>query len=354
MYFSFPILLNPDLLIAEMKKLLSTLAVCVTLVTVSTAQDPNFSQFFASPLTLHPALTGKFDGMYRVAGNYRNQWPTINNAFTTMTASVDFGILKNGIPETDQFGVGIMAFSDKSGNGVLQNNYAALSVAYHKGLDENGYHQIGAGFQGVYLNKRLDVSKVYFEDQLTPFGFTGVTNESFSSQQVNLNYFDMNAGVFYNGTTNGYNNFYIGASMYHINRPKESFQKGDFLLSARTTIQAGGKIPVGPYNYIHFAANHSMQAKAHNTMIGGAFALNVNGDETNPTNVYLGSWVRFNDAIIPYIGLEFGEFHLGFSYDVNTSSLKPASNVRGGGEISLIYIKKYVDPNRKKLNCPKF
>lgn len=354
MYFPFSYLPNPDLLIAEMKKILSTLIVCVALVSVSTAQDPNFSQFFASPLTLNPALTGKFDGVYRVAGNYRNQWPTINNAFTTMTASVDFGIMKNGIPETDQFGVGIMAFSDKSGNGVLQNNNAAISVAYHKGLDENGYHQIGAGFQGVYLNKRLDVSKVYFEDQLTSSGFTGVTSESFSSQQVNLNYFDLNAGVFYNGTTNGYNNFYIGASMYHINRPKESFQKGDFLLSARTTIQAGGKIPVGSYNYLHFAANHSMQAKAHNTMIGGAYAMNVNGDEDNPTNVYLGTWIRFNDAIIPYIGLEFGEFHLGASYDVNTSSLKPASNVRGGGEISLIYIKKYVDPNAKKLNCPKF
>ena len=44
------------------------------------AQDPAFSQFFASPLTLNPALTGKFNGTLRVAGNYRNQWPQINNA----------------------------------------------------------------------------------------------------------------------------------------------------------------------------------------------------------------------------------------------------------------------------------
>ena len=337
-----------------MKKLLSTLLLSTFFVTVSIAQDPNFSQFFASPLTLNPALTGKFDGVFRVAGNYRNQWPTINNAFTTMTASVDFGLMKNRIPEIDQFGMGIMAFSDKSGNGVLQNNFGAISLAYHKGLDENGYHQIGAGFQGTYVNKRLDITKVYFEDQLTPLGFTGVTSEIFNNKQVNVSYFDMNAGVFYNGSTNGYNNFYLGASMYHINRPKESFQGGQYILSARTTIQAGGKIPVGPYNFIHFAANHSMQAKAHNTMVGGAFALNVNNSEENPTNVYLGSWYRFNDAVIPYIGLEFGEFHIGASYDINTSSLKPASNVRGGGEISLIYIKQPVDRNARKLNCPKF
>lgn len=337
-----------------MKKLISTLIVYVVLVSDATAQDPNFSQFFASPLTMNPAMTGKFDGVYRIAGNYRNQWPSINNAYTTATISADFGIMKNRISDLDQFGIGIMGFTDRAGNGVLTNNYAAISLAYHKGLDENGYHQLGAGFQGTYMNKSLNLNKVYFQDQLTPFGFTGVTSESFTSQQVNLHYFDMNAGVFYNGSTNGYNNFYLGASMYHINRPKESFQKGNFLLSARTTLQAGGKIPVGSYNAIHFAANHSMQAKANNTMIGGAYAMNLNNDEANPTNFYFGSWYRFGDAVIPYVGLEFGEWHFGASYDVNTSTLKPASNSRGGVEVSLIYIKKYVDPNMRKLNCPKF
>ncbi len=337
-----------------MKKLIFTLIICMALAQVSRAQDPNFSQFFASPLTMNPALTGKFDGMFRVAGNYRNQWPTISNAYTTATASVDFGVMKDRIPENDQFGVGILGFTDRAGNGPLVKNFAGLSVAYHKGLDENGYHQIGAGFQGVYSNKRLNTANLKFQDQLTPFGFTGVTSEIFTNSQVNISYFDLNAGFIYNGSTNGYNNFYIGASMYHINRPKESFQGGNYVLNARTTLQAGGKIPVGTYNYLHIAANHSMQAKAHNTMLGGAYSLNVNNDEENPTNVYLGAWYRFNDAVIPYMGLEFGEWHLGASYDVNTSSLKPASNSRGGVEISLIYIKKYTDPNMKKLNCPKF
>jgi len=337
-----------------MKKLLSILTVCALLTTTTKAQDPNFSQFFASPLTLNPALTGKFDGVMRFAANYRNQWPSINNAYTTMTASLDMGIMKNRIPEYDQFGIGIMAYSDKAGNGALNSNYLGLSVAYHKALDENGYHQLGAGFQGTYMNKRLNTEKLTFQDQLTPMGFTGVTRESFSSQQVNLHYFDLNAGIIYNGSTNGYNNFYLGASMYHINRPKETFQEGEFLLNSRVTIQGGAKIPVGTYNSLHVAANHSIQAKARNTMLGGAFCLNVNNDEENPTNFYIGSWYRFQDALIPYVGLEFGEWHFGASYDVNTSALKAASNSRGGVEVSLIYVKKYTDPNMKKLNCPKF
>lgn len=337
-----------------MKKNIFILFVCVLLANAVKAQDPNFSQFFASPLTLNPALTGKFDGTFRVAGNYRNQWPTILNAYVTKTVSADFGIMKNRIPEFDQFGVGILGFTDRAGDGVLVTNAAGLSVAYHKALDEDGYHQIGAGFQGSYVNKRLDVTKVKFGDQLTPLGFTGVTSEFFDNKQLNVSYMDINAGLLYNGSTDGYNNFYIGASMYHINRPKETFQGGNFLLSTRTTIQAGGKIPAGNDNYIHLAANHSMQAKAHNTVVGGAFSYNVNHDENNPTNLYLGAWYRFKDAAIPYIGIEFSGLMIGATYDANTSSLKPASNSRGGMEVSLIYIKRPTDPGFRKLNCPRF
>lgn len=321
---------------------------------IAFGQDPNFSQFFASPLTLNPALTGKFDGSFRVAGNYRNQWPSINNAFTTATISVDAGILKKTIPEFDQFGVGVMAFTDKSGNGVLQNNYLALSTAYHKALDENGFHQLGLGFQGTYVSKRLDISSLKFESMLRSDGFTGLMDESFNGNELNVSYFDMNLGFLYNGSTDGSNNYYVGASMYHINRPKESFKQGNYVLEPRITLQGGAMLPIGEFNAIHFSANFSRQANATNTVFGGAYMLNVNQNEGNPTNLYLGSWYRFGDALIPYVGLEFGEFHLGATYDVNISSLKPASNMRGGAEISLIYIKKTGDPDAKKLNCPKF
>ncbi|MGZ3952246.1 MAG: PorP/SprF family type IX secretion system membrane protein, partial [Flavisolibacter sp.] len=255
------------------------------------AQDPNFSQFFVSPLTLNPALTGKFDGNYRLALNFRNQWPSINNAFTTYTASFDAAILKNHIPDYDQFGIGVIGLSDKSGNGALQHNYVGLSTAYHKALDESGFHQIGLGFQGVYVNKRLNVNSLKFEDMLRSDGFTGLTQEDFSSFHMNLSYFDLNAGIFYNGTTDGANNFYAGASMYHINRHEETFtDTGHYYMASRLTLQAGGMIPLGDYNAFHFSAMHSRQANAVNTVIGGAYMLNINPDEWSPTNLYLGTW----------------------------------------------------------------
>jgi type IX secretion system PorP/SprF family membrane protein len=167
-----------------MKKLLLTLLLFTSFVSVSLAQDPNFSQFFASPLTLNPALTGKFDGTFRLAGNYRNQWPSINNAFVTKTGSADFHLMSNNLPDIDRWGFGVLFLNDKNGNGALATNQFSLSTAYHKGLDENGYHQIGVGFQGSYTDKRLNVSILDFEDELTALGFTGQTSEIFPQENL--------------------------------------------------------------------------------------------------------------------------------------------------------------------------
>src|SRR3982750_1181630 len=99
----------------------------IMLAVHSIAQDPHFSQFFSSPMTLNPAFTGKFNGEVRAAANYRNQWPTINRAYETGTLSVDFPILSNHIPSTDTWGVGLMGYTDKSAAGAVAFNYFSLS-----------------------------------------------------------------------------------------------------------------------------------------------------------------------------------------------------------------------------------
>ncbi|MEX0635246.1 MAG: type IX secretion system membrane protein PorP/SprF, partial [Ferruginibacter sp.] len=62
--------------------------------------------------------------------------------------------------------------------------------------------------------------------------------------------------------------------------------------------------------------------------------------------------MRINDALIPYIGLEFNGLRIGASYDVNISSLKAATANRGGSEVSIIYIKRPADS--KGIPCPRF
>jgi type IX secretion system PorP/SprF family membrane protein len=335
-----------------MKKRLYLLANILLITFFANAQDPHFSQFFSSPLTLNPAFTGKFDGTLRVAGNYRNQWPAFNNVYTTSTLSVDFPILKSKLPDYDTWGVGILALTDKAGAGVLTNNYLGLSTSYHKALDEDGFQQLGIGFQGTYGQKRLNTDNLKFEDQLTPFGFTGVTQDVFNAANLNISYFDVNAGLLFTSSTNENNNFYIGASMYHINRPKESFKGGNWNIATRTTISAGGYFPVSDILTLHTSGIYQVQNKASETTIGGALAAVIDPESENPSNVYIGSWLRINDAIIPYVGLEFGGMRIGATYDVNTSSLKAGSQSRGGMEISIIYIKR--PTGSKGIPCPKF
>lgn len=338
-----------------MKKLV--LLLLVSSVLQARAQDPNFSQFFVSPLSLNPALTGKFNGTLRVAGNYRNQWPAFTRAFITSTLSIDAPILTNRLAETDTWGVGLMAMTDKTADGILTANFISVTTAYHKGLDEDGLHQLGVGFQGTYGGRRLDGSRLDFEDELDLQGtWTNTTDEPINNKQVNVNYFDFSAGLLYNGSTDGYNNFYAGISVYHINRPRESFNDdaGLYVLNPRVTANIGGSFPVGADKYLHLSGMVSTQAKALNIVVGGALALNVNGDENNPTNVYLGAFTRFsnlNDAIIPHVGLEWGSFRLGASYDVNISSLKVGSQRQGGIELALIYTL-FPPDGRPKIPCP--
>src|SRR5205809_7766102 len=96
------------------------------------AQDPHFSQFFSSPLTLNPAFTGKFSGSWRLAANHRDQWPSIPKAYVTTSASLDFPILKSRVPEQDILGGGISGLTDASCNGIRSLNYGSVSMSCHK------------------------------------------------------------------------------------------------------------------------------------------------------------------------------------------------------------------------------
>jgi hypothetical protein len=95
-----------------------------------------------------------------------------------------------------------------------------------------------------------------------------------------------------------------------------------------------------------------IQNNASEILAGAALSANLNGDTDHPSNLYFGSWIRMNDALIPYVGIEVKGLRIGASYDINTSSLKAATASRGGAEFSLIYIKK--SSQLKGIPCPKF
>jgi type IX secretion system PorP/SprF family membrane protein len=339
-----------------MKKVLLFLTITLYLMNPARAQDPHFSQFFASPMTLNPAMTGLFSGDYRVSGNYREQWRSISTPFTTGTAAIDFGILKNVISYTDIWGVGLMAMYDRTGGGALTSTYLSFSTAYHKGLDPEGNHTLAVGVQATYVSKRLDQSKLVFENQIDNNGYNPSIPSGETISNPNISYLDPNIGILYNGLVGESSNIYAGVSLYHITQPTETFmQQNNNRLTSRVTVHGGGSFAVNGTNRIHASALYMKQSTASEFTFGGAYGFDLSGGmEENPTVFYLGSWYRLKDAINPYVGLEIGGFTVGLTYDMNVSTLKPASNYRGGMELSVIYIHRRNDSNKYKTMCPRF
>lgn len=313
----------------------------------SHAQDPHFSQYFSSPLTFNPALTGYFDGKQRVSFNMRRQWAEIGEPYITGTASFDTRILTNHIGSNDKWGAGILALYDQSSGGILKNNYVAISTGFNKGLDADGGHSIGIGVQAVFARNTVDFSRISFGNQFTSGGFdlSVPSGETVSNQSVS--YADLNAGILYNYKDENENQFSFGASMFHMLSPHLSFfSNNNQSLQPRYTVHAGANLNIRNEDQLFLSAHIMQQAGANEIVVGGAYGLAVGESDKA---LYVGAWLRANDAVYPYIGLHAANYQLGISYDITSSELRHAKNFASSSELSFIYFFKAV--TRKGIPC---
>src|SRR5258705_6955704 len=84
-------------------------------------QDPHFSQYFSSPLTLNPAMAGYFEGDSRVSTNFRQQWRSIGSPFITGTVSYDSKLLQSRIADNDILALGVLGLFDESLEGGFKS-----------------------------------------------------------------------------------------------------------------------------------------------------------------------------------------------------------------------------------------
>ena len=322
------------------------------------AQDPHFSQFYASPLTLNPALTGMVPGDFRVAANFRTQWTAVSTPFTTASAAFDIKILPSLIGTEDIFGVGFLALTDQSNNGALKSDYLTASIAYNKQLDRSGNLRLGGGFQTTLTNKALDYSKLTFSQQFTPYGYNINLPNGETRPGFNLFYTDFHAGILLSGKDdNNDRMWYLGASLYHINRPNESLAGEENRLQQRLAIHGMYNLRVNDVDRIFFSGLYMHSGIMQETTFGVVYSISIDGeadDESIGRSLQVGSWYRYKDAIIPYIGLQLNNVKFGLSYDVNTSTLSTASNFRGGTELTMTY--NFIESEnmriRRKVLCP--
>jgi type IX secretion system PorP/SprF family membrane protein len=337
----------------EKKKFFVSSLIGLLLMYQIRAQDIHFSQFYASPLNLNPSLSGVIDGNYRVAAIYRNQWSSISKdaPFVTAGGSFDMNIPFEKLK--DIVGAGINLVNDKSGDGSLGMLHIALSLAYHKRLDKNGRHFIGWGIQPGYVQR-----SIFPNDLLFPSQYDGNTlnkdrpnGEDFGNTVIR--YFDLNSGLLYSGKLSQRIGLMQGFSVYHLTRPKETFiNDNSARLQNRFTVHGGLRIKVS--ERIYFTPNYiyQYQNKAQEINLGSAVELHFNSGRQNAVVFSMGGWYRLNDAAIASMTIEYKRMRLGASYDFNISELKPATNLRGGFELTLIFTGVFIKQNVGPLLVP--
>lgn len=311
---------------------------------VSFAQDPEFSQFYANPVYLNPAMVGT-QGCGRLNLNSRNQWANLSGAYVTNSVSYDRYVNRlHG-------GIGVMVTNDMAGHNTLNWSTVNLIYAYHLQLSKR--FTLIFGGQAAWNQKFLDWSKLTFGDQIDPYrGFSYQTNDlpsgliNDNSSWSTAGFFDVSAGLV------GFSeNFYFGFAARHLNTPNQSVKLGDSRLPMRFTAHAGAKIPlVGNSVYENKAAvypNIIYTQQLHFRQ------LNL-GTYINYGVLTTGIWWRSEDAFIVSIGLDYSAFRFGYSYD---TTISPLTNASGGAhEISLGFnfgCKELPDKFRTVI-CPSF
>lgn len=345
-----------------MKRSILGLGASLIMTSAAMAQDVHFTQYFTSPLTLNPAMTGLVPDDIRLAANFRTQWSSVSSTpYVTGTVSYDMALLKDKLPQGDALGAGMVILYDKSGTGGLQNTTAGLSVAYHKAFGRDQLQHLSIGVQGYMVQKHIDFQKLTFEDQFdaSTGGTPYPTRENFTN--ADINYADFNTGIMYTGQLTDHATAYAGISYYHMTQPVETFLNDQtHQIHSRYTGYLGGSFDLNENTVLYASGLFQSQAAATEVVVGGAvgFILNPGHDAEFQRNTvfYLGSWYRYNDALAPYVAIEWSKMRIGFSYDVNISSFTPATGGLGAYEISLLYFGK-INHHEKSPNynwsCPK-
>lgn len=332
----------------SMKRLLIGLLFLLT--TTTYAQDPQFSQFYAAPLYLNPALAGSAH-CPRVTLNYRNQWPALNNAFVTYAAGFDQNI------DALSGGIGIILMNDKAGEGTINTTTASFMYAYQATISRKA--SIRAALKATYVQKKLDWDKLSFGDMIDPrYGFVYQTLEQ-RPADLNRSFVDFSAGIV------GYSDLvYGGVAIDHLTQPDEAFiVSGGSELPMKLTAHFGAMIPIGYYS--------PRMDKDEGTFISpniiyqqqrGFNQLNL-GAYFSKSPFVAGLWYRgsfgnedflSSDSFIALVGFTRGMFKVGYSYDITVSQL---SNASGGAHEVSLGIQFQCKPKKKRfrpISCPTF
>jgi type IX secretion system PorP/SprF family membrane protein len=296
------------------------------------AQDFFFSQFYAAPLSLNPALTGFSVGDYRAVLNYRDVNKGLIPSRTYM-GSFDMKLLKP-VVKPDIFAAGLTVVSDQVAQGSFNKLSVLASTAYHKNFGSNKNHYIALGAQLGMFQRQADLNEYTYPNQWDPVTGYSPSNprgEDFVTMETTI--FDMNLGVFWYGII-GKTGIFAGGSSFHMLNPKESFLSDENRLIRRYVGHAGASIYLSEdFNLIPNVVlmyQNAAQQIAAGTMVEWKIP-------PTKSSFKIGGYYRPSDrSVIASTAVKVDDFELGLSTDF-LSRMQTLSKTQSAFELSLTY-----------------
>lgn len=309
------------------------------------AQDFILSQFYASPSHINPAFTG-LTKQHRFSLNYRNHWPEISAGYKSYVAAYDLNLSEQNS------GLGVQLHRDDAGIFLAQQG---VNLGYAYNIKLTSRSNLRTGLNLGIGNQLVDKSKFSFPEDV--YGIGGNDTEARISN-TNIIYPDLGFGLLYHNQE-----FWIGAAVFHLNRPNLSITSVESPLASKYTIHFGytfvvdGDIRTNDVATITPAINIRNQGKHTqvdlNLYYEYAPLVAGIGYRVNPS---YGKYDKLVESVILIAGFQIPEYNLkiGYSYDISLSNFlgqKPYSH-----ELSLVY--EHYDETRKRalqtIPCPKF
>ncbi len=349
----------------QFSKPILSLILLLMVVGQTSAQDPRFSQYYASPWNLNPAMTGLFNGRWRVTANYRDQWSSFLAPVPFRTYSAAFDA-RFEVGRNDYAAFGIGAMHDEAGTARYMQNKVHVGGAFLKQLTGGRYkaeHYISAGAQLGFGQSSIDWSQLWFSRQFDPTSETpdmSAPNGEPNAGADTKPYLDFNAGLLWYALFGDNGFIYAGGALHHVNEPGISLIEDDQeTLYSRWSGHAGGQFPVSDNLSLLPGALFMKQGPA----LESDFGMNIrySNNDLNELAMRAGVWARLGnkpekgfqmDAITIVGMLELDRWMLGLSYDITVSGLTDANNSRGAFEVSLTYF--HPGERRARVVCPKF
>ncbi|MDD5571625.1 MAG: PorP/SprF family type IX secretion system membrane protein [Bacteroidales bacterium] len=316
-------------------------------------QDIHFTQFNYSPLNLNPAQTGMFEGTHRFILNNRTQWRSVTVPYATSSISSDMHLnfLKF---KKNVFGLGLTINNDKAGDSEYGTTQVNCSFSVIMPLDKASVHLLSLAVENGVAQTSINYTKLHFDNQWNGLKYDPnlSTGENFTVN--NYFYYDLSIGGSWRYTVKKRKIFNSGIALYHLTKPKQSlFHNNDIKLNRRMSVFGNAELECTKEIDVMPSLFFEYQNPYKEFLIGAAGRYIIKEKSNEYTAALAGIYTRVGDAAMLMLGGEYKKWSVTMSYDFNYSRFVPATNIKGGFEIAIIYIINKIKPVRiTNTPCP--